>query len=164
MNEHNSDTLAGVPADGTVVTATEVHQPISVQEQAAHAADPAANPLPDHTFIVKPGEPSRLPAGSTLEITPGLHVAHPHAEVNLPGFGDPRVGNTAAVTETVTTGIVKDKDGKDVAVGKVIQKPLADEVRPKTLSAHPDATEVAVRETVPGVLATSQPVKVVLAE
>ena len=30
---------------------------------------------------------SRLPAGSTLEIAPGLHVPHPHAGVNLPGEG-----------------------------------------------------------------------------
>lgn len=57
---------------------------------------------------------SRLPAGSTLEVN-GVHVPHPHAEVNLPGAPDPRVGDTAAVTETLR--------GEQTA--------LADEVKPK---------------------------------
>ena len=39
---------------------------------------------------------SRLPAGSTLEVSPGVHVPHPHAEVNLPGAGDNRIGDTDA--------------------------------------------------------------------
>ena len=84
-----------------------------LEQDAAHAADPLANP---------PAGGSRLPAGSTLEVVPGLHVPHPHAEVNLPGKGDPRLGNTLAVSETLA--------------GK--QTPLAEEVKPRTLVVTKD--------------------------
>ncbi len=80
---------------------------------------------------------SRLPAGSTLEIAPGVHVPHPHAEVNLPGAGDPRLGDTKAVTEFVPAS--------EVAPGEIFgghsSKPLADEVRPKVLTVAPAKTD-----------------------
>ncbi len=68
---------------------------------------------------------SRLPAGSTLEVN-GIHVPHPHAEVNLAGAGDPRLGDTDAVTETL--------DGE--------VKPLADEVKPRRMTTDKDAPKV----------------------
>jgi hypothetical protein len=50
--------------------------------------------------IVETPVVSRLPAGSTLLVN-GLQVPHPHAEVNLAGKPDPRLGDTDAVTEFV---------------------------------------------------------------
>lgn len=89
--------------------------------------------------VVKAGKPSRLPAGSTLEISPGIHVPHPHAEVNLPGAGDPRLGDTNAVTEFVRveqTSVDKsDEDNKKIVpIASVEQKPLPDEVKPKVVT------------------------------
>ena len=72
---------------------------------------------------------SRLPAGSTL-LVGGVHVAHPHAEVNLPGAGDGRTGETAAVTEEVKAG--RDEEGN--VTHTVEQRPLDEEVKPKTLT------------------------------
>jgi hypothetical protein len=70
-------------------------------------------------------QPSRLPAGSTLLVN-GIHVAHPHAEVNLPGAGDPRLGDTKAVTEEVK----HDADGN----ASVEQRPLDESVKPKVVT------------------------------
>jgi hypothetical protein len=85
--------------------------------------------------VVESVKSSRLPAGSTLEIAPGVHVPHPHAEVNLPGIGDPRLGDTKAVTEFAK---VDKADPSDV-VFSYEQKPLADEVKPKVVTVNPDA-------------------------
>ena len=85
-----------------------------LEQDAAHAASPLTDPPASLA--------SRLPAGSTLEVAPGLHVPHPHAEVNLPGKGDPRLGDTDAVTETL--------DGS--------RRALAEEVKPKTLVVTTD--------------------------
>ena len=77
---------------------------------------------------VEAGEPSRLPAGSTLLVN-GIHVPHPHAEVNLPGAGDPRLGDTKAVTETV-----KIEGEGDNVTATLVSDPLHDEVKPRDLA------------------------------
>ena len=100
--------------------------------------------------VVEAGKPSRLPAGSTLEVFPGLHVPHPHAEVNLAGAGDPRLGDTKAVTEFTQFEVKSvDDDGKpkEVVVASLQQKALPDEVKPKTLTVNPDAKRVAAPES-----------------
>ena len=102
--------------------------------------------------VVEAGQPSRLPAGSTLQLANGIQVAHPHAEVNLAGLGDPRLGDSKAVTESVKYEVVRqDKpadDGKvDVVTVTVESNPLSDDVRPKVLSAVPE-TKV-VRDATP---------------
>ncbi len=88
--------------------------------------------------IVEAGKASRLPAGSTLEVN-GVHVPHPHAEVNLPGVPDPRLGDTKAVTE---------REVIDPATGSVAVKqvPLAVEVKPK-LATVADAKPVVAEKT-----------------
>jgi hypothetical protein len=65
---------------------------------------------------------SRLPAGSTL-VVGGVHVPHPHAAPNGPGQGDPRAGDTDAVTEEITV----DPESGDLVVN---QRPLDNEVKP----------------------------------
>ena len=73
---------------------------------------------------------SRLPAGSTLELQPGLNVPHPHAEVNLPGRPDNRFAGTEAVTETLVT---ETKTSVSIhPLGEV--RPLAEEAIPSTLT------------------------------
>jgi hypothetical protein len=83
------------------------------------------------------GKPSRLPAGSTFELSPGVHVAHPHAEVNLPGAGDTRLGDTDAVTESLKV----EGEGDDRTL-VVEQKPLSDDVKPKVMTIAAGAHEV----------------------
>jgi len=80
------------------------------------------------------GKPSRLPAGSTLLVN-GIHVPHPHAEVNLPGAGDNRLGDSDAVTEFIKHDV--NEDGSVSA--DLIQEPLHDEVKPKSLTVASDA-------------------------
>ncbi len=123
-------------SETTTTTVTEVTPQPTVEQTAAHAADPAANPLPEKTVIITTGVASRLPAGSTLEVQPGLHVPHPHAEVNLPGKPDPRVGVTAAVTESLVPDSVAD-DTVSKPLGKLTG--LHDSVRPSTLKVAVDA-------------------------
>lgn len=80
------------------------------------------------------GQPneSRLPAGSTLKVG-DIQVPHPHAEPNLPGVADPRLGETQAVTEEVV------HDGE---TSRVDSRPLDESVKPKVLTVQdsgPDA-------------------------
>jgi hypothetical protein len=56
---------------------------------------------------------SRLPAGSTLEVAPGVHVPHPQAAPNERLAPDPRQGDTKAVSVSL--------DGKE--------SPLADQFK-----------------------------------
>ena len=85
---------------------------------------------------------SRLPAGSTFEVSPGVHVPHPHAEVNKPGMPDPRLGNTKAVTESIKLR-TEERDRSEnenkvpVTVAELQSRPLADEVKPKVVTAAP---------------------------
>lgn len=95
--------------------------------------------------LAAPVKKSRLPAGSTLEIAPGVHVPHPEAEPNRPGGGDPRLGETDAVTETVVT-----TDG----VLTVDQKPLADQVRVAVIGPAP-TVNLAPTTTAEAVAVTS---------
>lgn len=80
------------------------------------------------TPTVETVKTSRLPAGSTLLVN-GIHVPHPHAEVNLAGAGDPRAGDTEAVTETIVDGELK-------------QEPLHDEVKVAALKPIASASKV----------------------
>ena len=103
--------------------------------------------------IVTAGEPSRLPAGSTLLVN-GIHVAHPHAEVNLPGQPDPRLGDTKAVTEYAKT----EHDGE----ATLVQDPLHDSVKPKVVTTAnvPALKQVEFPQTSPE---TAKPADAVLA-
>lgn len=81
------------------------------------------------TFPEKPidsDKSSRLPAGSVLKVG-DIYVPHPHAEANLPGAGDPRIGDTAAVTEEVIHDAEKNEAHVD-------SRPLDDIVKPKVVS------------------------------
>ena len=104
------------------------------------------------------GKASRLPAGSTLEIAPGVHVPHPHAEVNLPGAGDPRLAGTKAVTEFTKFEMVDKKEDEpegQILIASVGQKPLADEARPRALTVRegaeklPEVTAAATATAIP---------------
>ena len=95
----------------------------------------------ENTNDVQP-KTSRLPAGSTL-VVGGVHVPHPHAEVNLPGMGDPRAGDTDAVTEEAK--FEEDEAGEVTLT--VEQRPLDAEVRPQTLTTQSVAPVVDESET-----------------
>ena len=116
------------------------------------------------TPTVAAGKPSRLPAGSTLEIAPGLHVPHPHAEVNLPGMGDPRLGETQAVTEYTKVDFSKNDKGEDVLTRSVAQKPLADEVKPRVPTVNPASKEIgdAPQENGAAIAASPAPLKIAI--
>lgn len=84
---------------------------------------------------------SRLPAGSTLKVG-DVHVPHPHADANLPGAGDPRLGDTKAVTEEF---VLDHENGQ----GNLQSRPLDEIVRPKVVSVadagkHADPTDKQV--------------------
>ncbi len=107
---------------------------------------------------------SRLPAGSTLEIAPGVHVAHPHAEVNLPGKPTGRFIGSNAVTESLGSKSEVD-NGEIKSLGE--QTPLHCEVVPGTLVAknanmvlHVKEGHDAVQLLADQVDATKQPVVV----
>lgn len=86
---------------------------------------PVFHPAPTNVTEIKE---SRLPAGSTMVVN-GVHVPHPHAEVNLPGVPDPRIGDTDAVTERI---VHNHEDGTVT----VTSEPLADEVKPKVVTTQ----------------------------
>ena len=110
---------------------------------------------------VETDKPSRLPAGSTLEVAPGVHVPHPHAEVNLPGAGDPRSGDTKAVTEYTKTTVTKNEKNENVASFSVEQKPLSDEVKSKILTSTGAGTPVTETVAAEGAATTADETLVV---
>lgn len=89
-------------------------------------------------------QPSRLPAGSTLQLPNGVNVPHPHAEINLAGAGDPRAAESpAAVTEYIKSSVVPghNPDGTLTPAYSEAQ-PLSENVLPRRLTVDGNAQEL----------------------